>query len=233
MPEAPKRKRPRALTFDVFGTVVDWRGSIVTVARHIIGGEDDALGALADRWASGYSTEIAAINAGERPFATFEGLLAEALAAAAPDETDLQRRELLAVWRNLAPWPDSVRGLERLRTKFWLATLSNGGVGLLKALAVNSRLSWDDLLSAEGVRVYKPRREVYEYALDELGVAASDVMMVASHAYDLAAAHALGFQTAFVRRPAENGPDRPAPQGFADATLTCDDLVDLARQLGV
>jgi 2-haloacid dehalogenase len=233
MPEAPQQKRPRALIFDVFGTVVDWRGSIIDAARRIVGGVDSALEELADSWARGYAEQIHEINAGRRRFAAFDQLLAESLDVAAADRTALQRRELLAVWRQLEPWPDSVRGLERLRTKLWLATLSNGNAGLLKDLSANVGLGWDEVLSIEPVRLYKPRREVYEFALDELGIPASCVMMVASHAYDLAAAHDLGFQTAFVHRPAEYGADRPAPAGFADATLVCDGLADLARKLGV
>jgi 2-haloacid dehalogenase len=224
---------PRALTFDVYGTVVDWRGSIVAAARRVAGGDEGPHGKLVDAWQRAYGERIRDVNEGRRGFAPFDALLVESLDEVGAHLDDAQKRELLAAWRALAPWPDSVRGLERLRTKFWVATLSNGTVTLLKQLSTNVGLPWDDVLSAESVGVYKPRREVYASALFELGAAAGEVMMVASHGYDLAAASGLGFQTAFVRRPSECGEVAPEPAGFDRATLTCDDLLDLARRLGV
>ena len=238
---SPDLSNVRALTFDVFGTVVDWRSSVIREleafgARHDL--ETD-WGVFADRWRrEGYAGGMRLVRDGELPFQTADSLhrrmldilLAELSAEADEDEiADLNR-----VWHRLEPWPDSAAGLARLRAAYVISTLSNGNVELLVNMAKFGGLLWDCILSAELTGAFKPEPRCYQRAAELLGCEPSQVMMVAAHQGDLLAAAATGMRTAFVPRPKEAGPNHPAdltPDPSFD--IVAADFHDLARQLGL
>ncbi len=230
----------KALVFDTFGTVVNWRSS---VAREV-----DALakrkgvvvdGAkFADAWRAGYGPSMNRVRSGELPWTklddlhrmTLDKLLADSpLAGLSETET----ASLNHAWHRLTPWPDSVPGLTRLKKKFIIAPLSNGNIALMTELAKYGGLPWDCILGAELVRHYKPDPEVYASAPEILGFKKDEVVMVAAHLGDLRAAKAVGLRTAFVVRPNEYGPaGKPDLKGDASVDLSATDFNDLARQLG-
>ena len=228
-----------AMTFDVFGTVVDWRTSIIREGQ-VLGlekGFDLDWEAFADAWRRGYGPAMNRVRTGELPWLKIDqlqrlildDLLVEfEFPRMSEDEID----DLNRVWHRLIPWPDTVLGLGRLKANFVLATLSNGNVSLLTNMAKNAGLPWDVVLSAELSGHYKPDPEVYIKAADLLGLPHERVMMVAAHRGDLRAAGALGFKTAFVPRPLEYGPDREidtTPDPAFDVNAT--DFLDLAAKL--
>ena len=229
-----------ALTFDVFGTVVDWRGSIIREGRILSAekGLDADWAAFADRWRAGYRPAMNRVRRGEIPWATIDELhrmilddLVEEFGLEALSEEELD--DLNRVWHRLTPWPDAVAGLNRLRSRYILSTLSNGNVSLLTRMAKNAGLPWDLVLSAELSGHYKPDPEVYRTAADLLDLPPERIMMVAAHKGDLRAAAEVGLRTAWVPRPLENGPDRKkntAPDPEFDHTA--EDFLDLARRLG-
>ena len=228
-----------AMTFDVFGTVVDWRTSIIREAQ-ILGmekGFDRDWPAFADAWRRGYGPAMNRVRTGELPWLNIDQLhrliLDDLLVEYNfPAMSEAEIDDLNRVWHRLIPWPDTVRGLWRLKANFTLATLSNGNVALLTNMAKNAGLPWDAVLSAELSGHYKPDPEVYIKAADLLGLPHEKVMMVAAHRGDLRAAQALGFKTAFVPRPLEYGPGREidtTPDPAFDVNAT--DFVDLAAQL--
>ena len=231
---------PKALVFDVFGTVVDWRTSVAA--------EVDALakrkgftvdGAkFADAWRAGYAPSMNRVRTGELPWTrldtlhrmTLDRILAE---FSIPGLTEAEKNELNRAWHRLRPWPDSVSGLTRLKKKFIIAPLSNGNIALMTNMARNAGLPWDCVLGAELVRHYKPDREVYQSAADFLDLQPADVMMVAAHLGDLRAAKMVGLKTAFVARPLEYGPaGKPDLKADASVDLSAKDFNDLAAQLG-
>jgi 2-haloacid dehalogenase len=229
-----------ALTFDVFGTVVDWRTSIIREGEILTRtrGIQADWAVFADRWRSGYGPAMNRVRTGELPWTKLDELhrmildqlLAE-LGITGLSEDEI--RHLNKVWHRLMPWPDSIAGLYRLKARFVLATLSNGNVSLLTNMAKNAGLPWDCVLSAELAGHYKPDPEVYLKAAELLDLPPSRVMMVAAHPSDLAAAQQVGLRTAFVRRPLEYGPDRagdltPDPRFDYNAM----DFLELAQQLG-
>jgi 2-haloacid dehalogenase len=227
----------KALVFDVFGTVVDWRGSIIREGERW--GKSKRLdidwAKFADRWRAGYGPSMDKVRKGELPWMKIDalhrlildGLLEEFHITGL---TDAEKDHWNRVWHRLSPWPDAVAGLEKLRRKYIIATLSNGNVSLLVEMAKNARLPWDTVLSAELFRHYKPDREVYLGAADLLSCQPAEVAMVAAHTDDLKAAGGCGLRTAFVPRPLEYGPGRakPATERF-DFTAT--DFLDLAVKL--
>jgi 2-haloacid dehalogenase len=228
-----------ALTFDVFGTVVDWRTSIIREGQ-VLGlekGFDLDWEAFADAWRSGYGPAMNRVRTGELPWLKIDQLhrliLDDLLVEFdLPDMTEAEIDHLNRVWHRLIPWPDTVLGLGRLKANFVLATLSNGNVSLLTNMAKNAGLPWDVVLSAELSGHYKPDPEVYIKAADLLGLPHERVMMVAAHRGDLRAAGALGFKTAFVPRPLEYGPNREidtTPDPAFDVNAT--DFLDLAAKL--
>ena len=234
----------KALVFDVFGTVVDWRGSII--------GEGEALGAaqglsvdwpaFADAWRAGYQPAMQRARSGEIAWTNIDGLhrvILDGLIArfGLDGLSEAERDRLNRVWHRLDPWPDAVAGLQRLKARFVISTLSNGNIALLVNMAKRAGLPWDCVLSAEIMQHYKPDPEVYQGAARLLGVALDEVLMVAAHPSDLRGAAKAGLRTALVRRPLEYGPN---PDGAAppDALpddrfdVVASDFVDLARQLG-
>jgi 2-haloacid dehalogenase len=228
-----------ALVFDVFGTLVDWRG---TIAREVsrVGQAHGVSGdwqAFTQRWhTEGYQGGMARVRNGELPWTSVAELHRRGLSALLP-EFGLQlppaeMEELARVWRRLDPWPDVAEGLRRLRTRYVIGPLSNGDFDMLVALARHGGFVWDGIFAAELFGVYKPRPETYEGVARLLRLPVERVMLVASHAYDLRAAQSSGLRTAFVHRPLEYGPDHPPEPPDPSFDLVVDDLHDLASQLG-
>ena len=229
----------KALTFDVFGTVVDWRGSIIREGARW--GPTKSLNVdwpkFADRWRAGYGPAMEKVRTGALPWMKIDALhrlilndlLKEFdISGLTEEEKDHWNR----VWHRLTPWPDSLGGLKRLKEKYILATLSNGNVSLLVDMAKSAGLPWDTVLSAELFHHYKPDREVYLGAADLLGCKPQEVMMVAAHSGDLRAARACGLRTAFVSRPLENGPGGKADSAERDSfDVVARDFLDLAAKL--
>jgi 2-haloacid dehalogenase len=219
-----------ALVFDVFGTVVDWRGSLI---RELSGLVSDPA-ALADRWRGEYKPSMDRVRRGAVPWTNLDALHRESLARLVGDTLDAEARErLVQAWHRLEPWPDSVPGLARLKHRYIIATLSNGNVGLLLDLAKHAGLPWDMVLSAELFGHYKPDPEVYRGAAALLGRRPESVMLVAAHNSDLAAAKREGLSTAFVPRPTEHGPGQKtdlAPEH--DFDIVARSIEDLAEKLG-
>ena len=229
----------QALTFDVFGTVVDWRGTIIREGEAFgqKKGLDVDWAQFADAWRGGYRPAMDKVRRGELPWTHIDGLhrlildgLLEpfGLTGLSEDEID----DLNRVWHRLAPWPDAVEGLQRLRERYVTATLSNGNISLLVNMAKHSGLPWDCVLSSELAKQYKPDPEVYRLAAQLLGLEPPQVMMVAAHNGDLLAAQAVGFRTAFVLRAQEYGPGQTSNLEADPAVdVVAGDFVDLARQL--
>ncbi len=230
----------KALAFDVFGTVVDYRGTIIEEGARFSAATGVAVdwGQFADAWRARYRPSLDRVMSGELPWTTLDALHRLALDDLLGEFgletlTEGQRAGLNRVWRRLRPWPDSISGLTRLRAHYVIATLSNGNMALLVDMSKHSRLPWDCILSAELARAYKPDPAVYRMACTLLDLPPAHIMMVAAHQDDLRAAQAEGLRAAFIPRPLEHGPDATpdlAPDPSFDIVAT--DLVDLARQLG-
>lgn len=231
----------RALAFDVFGTVVDWRSAIVRDGRALAAAKRVEVDweAFADAWRAGYQPAMQRVRSGEVAWATIDRLHREILDALLPrfglDALDERERDALnRVWHRLEPWPDVVAGLARLKRRYTIATLSNGNVSLLVDMARRAGLPWDCVLSAELFGHYKPDREVYLGAARILDVPPGELLMVAAHPSDLAAAARAGLRTAYVPRPLEYGPggglrDAPGEQTF---DVVAADFGALAERLG-
>ena len=230
----------RALTFDVFGTVVDWRGSIIREGQLLAArkGYNVDWARFADSWRSGYGPAMNKVRSGELPWTKIDDLhrmilddLVDEYSLSGMSEAELVHFN--EAWHRLSPWPDTVSGLNKLKSKYVITTLSNGNVSLLTHMAKNGGLPWDAILSAELSGHYKPDPEAYLKAADLLSLKPEQVMMVAAHPGDLRAAARTGLKTAYVIRPLERGPGRPVnrnPDGEFD--YTAEDFNDLAWQLG-
>jgi 2-haloacid dehalogenase len=204
---------PEALLFDIFGTVVDWRSSIIAELEAFgrAKGLQADWAAFTDQWRGLYQPSMEEVRSGRRPWTILDVLHRESLDTLVAQHklaglTEADREHLTKIWHRLKPWPDVVAGLTRLKTKFIIGTLSNGNVGLLTRMGKNVGLPWDVVLGAETARAYKPLPEAYRAAARLLNVAPDRVMLVAAHNGDLAAAAEEGLQTAFVPRPTEYGP---------------------------
>jgi 2-haloacid dehalogenase len=215
MKKTARRPNPRAILFDVFGTVVDWHGSIAREAAAIARGKGikGDWGAFALAWRAGYQPAMHRVRRGELPWMNIDALHRLILDGIVPDFgldvlDEAERDHLNRAWHRLKPWPDSVRGLKALKRHCTIATLSNGNVGLLVDMARHSGLPWDMVFSAELFHHYKPDPETYLGACNLLGRDPGEVMLCAAHKDDLQAAQALGLRAAFVRRPLEFGPTR-------------------------
>jgi len=230
----------KALVFDTFGTVVDWRTSVTQEVERLAQRKGLKLNGeqFADAWRAGYAPAMNRVRTGELPWTKLDGLHRMILDKLLIDFhitglTEPEIDDLNRAWHRLHPWPDSVSGLTRLKKKFIIAPLSNGNIGLMTDLAKHSGLPWDCILGAELVRHYKPDREVYQSAADFLGLNVGDVMMVAAHLGDLRAAKGVGLRTGFVPRPQEYGPGgKPDLQPDSAVDVSAKDFNDLASQLG-
>ncbi|MAO40034.1 MAG: haloacid dehalogenase type II [Pseudohongiella sp.] len=230
----------QALVFDVFGTVVDWRGSIIREGNLLNQqkGYDIDWGEFADRWRSGYGPAMNQVRSGELPWTKLDDLhrmvlddLIIEFELTGLSEAEIQH--LNKVWHRLTPWPDAIAGLTRLREKYTIATLSNGNVSLLLNMAKNAGLPFDTILSAELSRRYKPDPEAYLKAAELFSLPPEQVMLVAAHPSDLRGAARAGLRTAYVHRPMERGPERPTVAPAQDEfDLFAEDFIDLAEQLG-
>jgi 2-haloacid dehalogenase len=228
----------KVLAFDVFGTVVDWRGGVAAEMAAIAKERQLTVDApaFADGWRSKYLPYLSRIRSGEMRWQVLDGVhraslgeLIGELSIKSLTEADLDR--LVFAWHHLPPWPDAVGGMSRLRSRYVLTTLSNGGMAHLVDLNRAAQLPFDCVLSVELVRTYKPDPRVYRLVPDLLAVRPEESMMVASHSYDLAAAAGEGMRTAFVRRPQEWGTGKPEKLDIS-VDIVADDFLDLASQLG-
>ncbi len=235
----PPLSTVRALCFDVFGTVVNWRGSVIRECEMLAeakGIEVDGAG-LADAWRAGYQPAMTPVRENARPYVQLDVLHREILDPLLPrfglaGLNEAECRHLNRVWHRLDGWPDSAAGLRRLRRRFVLAALSNGHIALLVNLARHAGLMWDAPLGAEPARQYKPRPEVYDTTIMMLGLEPHETMMVAAHNDDLHAARARGMRTGFVSRPTEYGSRQTTDLEPDDAwDIVADDLLGLADQL--
>jgi 2-haloacid dehalogenase len=229
----------KALAFDVFGTVVDWRGSIAREMAALAAEKGLAIdgGAFADAWREGYAPAMQRVRSGELPWMRIDALHRLILDSLLPrfglealTEPELDR--LNRVWHRLDPWPDSVEGILRLKRRFVVTPLSNGNFSLLTRMAKRAGLPWDCIVSAELFRHYKPDPETYLGTADLLGIAPSELMLVACHPSDLRAAKAAGLQTGYVARPLENGPaGRMAAHAPDEFDAMAEDFLALDRLL--
>ena len=231
----------KALTFDVFGTVTNWRASVIAEGERLSAakGFETDWGSFVDDWRfDGYMGGMRRVRDGELPPMTVDELHRRKLDALieergieglSEDEVDHFNR----IWHRLDPWPDSAPGLDRLRTKFIVSTLSTGNVALLVNMAKHAGLNWDCVLSAELTGAFKPEPQCYERAVEILRLEPHEVMMVAAHQGDLKAAMGVGLRAAFIPRPDELGPDRQSdltPDPAFD--VVADGFLDLADKLG-
>jgi 2-haloacid dehalogenase len=234
----------RALVFDVFGTVVNWRDAVAReaapfLARHGQAGADPA--AFADAWRRRYGPAMEQVRSGKRPFARLDVLHRENLEAILPefgvDPASIpaeEMDELNLAWHRLDPWPDSVAGLVRLKAGYIVAPLSNGNIILMLDMAKRAGLPWDAILGAEVTQAYKPMPEAYLRALEVLAMRPDEVCLVAAHNDDLAAARRCGLRTAFVPRPLEHGPGQSTDlRAQQEWDIVADDFEQLASRLGL
>jgi len=231
----------KALTFDTFGTVVDWRSSIFADFRAF--GRRRKLtadwAALVDEWKTAYRPGMDAVNSGRQPWTTVDQIYRKKLDELLPKyglgslgEDD--RVHLNRVWHRLNPWPDAVAGLKRIKKQYVISPLSNGDVACLMNMAKHGGLPWDVILCAEIFKRYKPDPAVYLGAIRLLGLKPHEVMMVAAHNYDLENARSHGMRTAFVTRPTEYGPHQAKDlKAESDWDIITKDFRELATKLGV
>lgn len=232
----------RALVFDVFGTVVDWRSGVAREGAALgarLGIRNVDWGTVADAWRRRYQPSMEEVRSGRRPFVTLDVLHRENLAAvfadmSLPALSDADLDEFTLAWHRLDPWPDVLAGLGRLKQRYILAPHSNGNVALMVNMAKRAGLPWDAILGAEVVRHYKPEPASYRAACEMLGLPPQQVMLVAAHHSDLVAAReSCGMRTAIVPRPLEYGAERPRnPANEATHDLVAVDFGELATLLG-
>jgi 2-haloacid dehalogenase len=230
----------KALVFDVFGTLVDWRGSIAREVGALLPPRGIAVDgpAFADAWRAQYQPAMEEVRAGRLPFSKLDVLHRRNLDVVLhafgldPLVDEALRRELNLAWHRLDAWPDVAPGLLRLRPRYRLAPCSNGNISLMVDLARRNGLPWDAIAGAELARDYKPKPAVYLAAASAFDCEPQEVLMVAAHSSDLQAAAAAGLRTAFVARPDEAGPGRGESHATVAVDLSVDSLTELADRLG-
>lgn len=229
----------KALFFDVFGTLVDWRSGVAREAEAILKprGRDLDGPVFADAWRDEYQPAMEEVRAGRIPFCKLDALHRRNLERILPrfGVTDLDEADLHALtlaWHRLDAWADVPPGLERLRRKVLVAPVSNGNISLMVDLARRNGLCWDAILGAEVAGDYKPKPHVYRAACAAFDLDPGECMMAAAHSWDLAAAAACGLRTAHVARPDEKGPGRGETAPSVSVDIAAKNLLDLAAQLG-
>ena len=227
--------RIRIIAFDVFGTVVDWHGSVSREVAAMNLGVDPGAFALA--WRAGYKPAMAQVmERGEWVILDelHRRILDRVLGDFGLEElSETERQHLNLVWHRLEPWPDSVEGLTRLKSRYIICSLSNGNIGLLTAMAKNAGLPWDCILSAENFNRYKPHADTYLGVAKTFAAEPGQVMLAAAHHSDLEAARNCGLETAYIERPFEYGREEPKNVAPWDAnSLHSTSIVELAQQLG-
>jgi 2-haloacid dehalogenase len=230
----------KALLFDVQGTATDFHSTVYDEAQRI--GGDRYPGAdwsdLVRRWRAGYFAALEAAQSRDSGWVSVHSVYRDALTTLLDESgitgfSDDECEQLTLAWQRLRPWPDVVPGLTRLKAAFTLATLSNADVSAVVNISKRAGLPWDAIFAAEMAGVFKPDPAIYRMAATYLGLPPAEIMMVASHKYDIRAAGGLGFRTAFVARPLEFGADGEADVAYADEFDTnASDFLDLAGQLG-
>ncbi|KAA5828445.1 haloacid dehalogenase type II [Saccharopolyspora hirsuta] len=232
------RRAPKALLFDVQGTAVDFHSTVTAEARRISAGRCPEVdwADFVHRWRAAYSAALADTR-GDR-WTSVHSVYRDSLDRLLQQDgittfTGPEREELALAWQKLVPWPDTVEGLTRLKTRFTVATLSNADVSAVVNLSKRAGLPWDAVFTAEMAGAFKPDPVTYRMAATYLGLPPAEIMMVACHKYDVRAAGALGMQTAFVARPLEFGPGGAPDVSFEDEfDVNATDFLDLAHQLG-
>jgi 2-haloalkanoic acid dehalogenase type II len=229
----------KALLFDVQGTATDFHSTVCDEARRISAGRhpDVDWPDLVRRWRAGYFATLEEAAARRGRWVTVHSVYRRALDAILDEGgigfSDAEREDLTRAWRRLKPWPDVIVGLTRLKGAYTLATLSNADVSAVIEISKRAGLPWDAVFAAEMAGVFKPDPVIYRMAATYLGLSPGEIMMVASHKYDIRAAGRLGFQTAFVARPLEFGEDGEADVAYSDEfDINASDFLDLAQQLG-
>jgi len=230
----------KALFFDVFGTLVDWRTSIAREAREILSplGHQLDWEAFADAWRDEYQPAMQQVRAGTIPFSKLDVLHRRNLDRILPrfglgGVHGDARQHLALAWHRLDAWPEVAPALARLKTRYWLAPVSNGNISLMVDLARRNGFAWDAILGAEVAGDYKPKPRVYLAAAEAFDFAPQDCMMVAAHSNDLSAAAACGLATGHIARPSEHGPGRGETKPTVPVDVAGSDLADLASKLGV
>jgi 2-haloacid dehalogenase len=231
---------PRALFFDVFGTVVDWRSGVAREAGRLLkplGFSFDPL-AFADAWRAEYQPGLDEVRSGRRAFCKLDVLHRENLERILPrfgisGANEEVLGDLNLAWHRLDGWPDSTPGLMRLKRKFMLAPVSNGNISLMVGIARRNGFPWDAILGSETARDYKPKPRVYLAACEAFDLAPGDCMMVAAHSNDLSHAAANGLRTAHIARPNEHGPGKGEPVPKVPVDIAVGSLEELATKLGV
>ena len=233
-------KDVQALLFDVFGTVVDWRASIIDDLGRF-GAQKGVKAdwtAFADDWRSLYQPAMDEVREGRRPWTILDVLHRESLETLLVKHgisglSEADKDHMNRVWHRLRPWPDTVAGLTRLKSRYIIGTLSNGNVGLLTRMAKFGGLPWDVVLGAETARAYKPLPQAYLASAELLNLKPSQLMLVAAHNGDLAAAAKAGLATGFVARPTEHGPRQSRDfKADRDWDVVADSFVSLAEAMG-
>ena len=230
---------PKVLLFDVFGTLVDWRGSIAREARAILApqGVSTDWEAFADAWRGQYQPAMEEVRSGRLPFSKLDVLhrrnLDVVLAQLGLDQVDdATRVQLNAIWHRLDAWPDVAPGLKQLRRHCRIAPCSNGNISIMVDLARHNDFPWDAIVGAELARGYKPQPVVYLTSAAAFDCEPGEAMMVAAHSNDRAAAAAAGLRTAHIARPNEKGPGRGESAPSVPVDLAAASLIELAAQLG-
>ena len=230
----------KALVFDVFGTTVDWRGSIIAEGNAWNRSHDATIDwhRFADAWRARYRPSLDRVRRGEHPWTKLDVLQRESLEElleefGVNDLTEEEKDHWNRVWHRLKPWPDAAPGLARLKKNFIIAPLSNGNFSLLTEMAKHASLPWDAILSVELVKRYKPDPQTYLMAAELLDLKPDEVMLVAAHIADLEGGRAAGLRTAFVHRPLEYGVnDKADAARLGQFDFLAEDFNDLASQLG-
>jgi 2-haloacid dehalogenase len=229
----------KALLFDVQGTATDFHSTIRDEAQRISAGRHPGVdwADLVRRWRAGYFTNLEAAQSRQSGWISVHSVYRSALDNVLDESgirlSDTEREQLTLAWRRLKPWPDVVPGLARLKSAYTLATLSNADVAAVIDISKRASLPWDAVFAAEMAGVFKPDPTIYRMAATYLGLNPAEIMMVASHKYDIRAAGGLGFGTAFVARPLEFGVDGEPDVAYSDEfDINASDFIDLAEQLG-
>ena len=229
----------KALVFDVQGTATDFRSTLAEEAARLSQGRagDFDWGAFVDQWRGMYRPALDEVLAGTRHWTSVDLIYREALDRLLDEKalsffSEAERVELNFAWQKIRPWPDAVAGLERLKKRYKIATLSNADVSAVVNIAKHGGLPFDAIFAAEMAGTFKPDPRTYQLAVKYLGLKPEQVMMVACHKYDILAAKALGLRTAFVARPLEFGPNGKVDVQFEDQfDINASDFLHLAEQL--
>ena len=231
----------KAVVFDTFGTVVDWRSGVAREAAPFITRHGLAIAPeeFASAWRKRYHPSMEPIRAGQRPYTPLDVLhrenLMALLAEIAPDArfAEDELADLTKAWHRLDPWPDSIPGLTRLKSRYIIGPLSNGNIALLVNMAKRAGLPWDVILGADVSRAYKRHPQAYTATVEVLGIRPGELMLVAAHNDDLAAARRCGLATGFIARPTEHGPGQTTNlEPAEDWDVIADDIVGVAERLG-